>query len=238
VSRPKKRLGASAVLLFLAACTPGSATPTPGGTGTVDVVTHELPMIGRVTTDGVSVRTHPSNDAPPLAGESTANPSPKPAVVLAADTLVEVTLGPIVAEGESWYEVSATDGADPTFAFGWMPGRHLERADDKPPDHPVVVTIHGQGGEASATAEVGAGSPLAVAVAARPAERAQTCDLQIDVIGTTGTTASVLTGPLDGILLHQVTSSEVANLFQADAGTVTLKAVTDCVFAASLTAPR
>jgi hypothetical protein len=210
-------------------------TPTPSEP---TVVEHELPMIGRVTDDGVEVRTEPSLDAPILTGESFTDPGTMPEIVLDADDLVYVTLGPVFAEDESWYEVASVDGGDVNFAFGWVPGRYLEREDDSPAGFPVVVDIHGQGEGGSVTVDVLVGTPVSVRFAALPMPDADSCELDVTVIKTDGLGVNVATETITEVTIVELTSNQLSSLFQEEAGTVTLEVETDCSFAATMTMPQ
>lgn len=211
-----------------------SPTPTPSQEA---VIEHELPMIGRSTDDGVEVRTEPSLDAPILTGESFTDPGTTPEIVLDVDDLVMVTMGPVFAEGESWYEVTSVDGSDVNFAFGWVPGRYLERFGDATIGY-VLIDINGQGEGASATEDVIQGTPVSVRFAALPMPDADECDIEVTLVRTDGTAVNVATDTLDDILIAELTPPQLSSLFQEEAGTVTLEVETDCSFAATMSMPQ
>ena len=204
-----------------------------------EVIEHELPMTGRVTEDGIEVRTEPSLDAPILTGESFTDPGTTPEIVLDADTLVLVMLGPVFAEDESWYEIAHADadGGDVAFAGGWIPGRYLEREGDLPEGIAPVYVLHGQGEGGSVTVDALVGTPISVRFAAVPMPDADECDIDVNVTNTDGSAANVQTGTIDDVLIGEVTPFAIPSLFQNEAGTVTLDVETDCSFAATMIAP-
>lgn len=253
-----------ALIIILAACTqvaddpspsapadptpssPTSEAPAPTGTPAPSktpapsedaVVEHELPMIGRSTDDGVEVRERPSADAPILTGESFTDPGEMPQIVLDAGDLVMVTLGPLVADGESWYEVAAVDGGDVNFAFGWVPGRFLERESDTPSGYPVIVGLHGQGDGGTTSVDVTGGSPVSVRFAATPMTDADACEIAVTVVNTDGQRVNVETEPVTDVTVTELTPQELPSLFQGEAGTVGLEVETDCAFTAALITP-
>jgi hypothetical protein len=212
------------------------ATPSPSEPA---VIEHDLAMIGRVTEDGVEVRTEPSLDAPILTGESFTDPGTTPEIVLDEGDLALVTLGPVLAEGESWYEVASVDGSDAAFAFGWVPGRLLEREGDVPEGFTDVIDINGQGEGGSVTADVLLGTPVSVRFAAVPMPDADECDIDINVTNTDGSAANIVTDTIDEgeVAIGEFGPFEMPSLFQNEAGTVTLDVETDCSFAATMIAP-
>lgn len=210
------------------------ATPSPSEP---DVIEHELPMIGRSTDDGVEVRTEPSLDAPILMGDSFTDLGTMIEIFLDADDLVMVTMGPVFAEGESWYEVNSVDGDDRNFAFGWVPGRYLT-SDGEATIGYVLVDINGQGEGDSATADVTRGTPVGLRFAALPMPDAEECDIDVTLVRTDGTAVNIATDTLDDILIAELIPSQLPSLFQEEAGTVTLEVETDCSFAATMTMPQ
>lgn len=201
------------------------------------IVEHELPMIGRVLTDDVEVRTHPMADAPLVVGESFTGGDAMPEVILATGDLVVVTMGPLVNDGESWYEVASVDAGDPVFAFGWINGEAIEPDSDVPQPGPVIETIHGQGDGDAVTTDVIVGTPVSVRYAAIPMAGDDECDIEVTVTNTDGTVVEVVTETLTEIRMEAVSPFQFPALFQNEAGTVTLEVDTDCSFAASLSTP-
>lgn len=211
-----------------------AASPSPSEP---EVIEHDLAMIGRVTDDGLEVRTEPTLDSPILTGESFTEPGTTPEIVLNAGDLAYVTLGPVFAEGESWYEVASVDGGDVNFAGGWVPGRLLEREGDSPEGFTDVIDINGQGEGDSVTVDVLVGTPISVRFAAVPMPDADDCNIDVTVINVDGSAANVATDTIGGIVIGEVTPFEIPSLFQNEAGTVTLEVETDCSFAATMVAP-
>lgn len=214
-------------------------TPTPGP---IEVIVHELPMIGRPTTDGVDVRTLPSLDAPLITGEifgDGGQVQQVPELRLTTDMLVVATLGPLFADGESWYEVSAADGGDVYFSGGWVAGRYLSREGDLPEGQPIIVDINGVGSGTAASQEVPFhGTPTTVRFAATPMPDRDACEIEVTLIRTDGAAVNVATeSSLTEPMVAQLSANELSSLFQEEAGRVTLQVRTDCSYAATLTLP-
>ena len=211
-------------------------TPTPGP---IEVVEHDLPMIGRGTTDGVDIRTLPSLDAPLITGELFGNGGQVTQVPdhrLTTDMLVVVALGPVYADGESWYEVSAADGEEVYFYGGWVPGRYLSREGDL--IQPIIVDIYGIGSGTAASYELPLhGTPTTVRFAATPMPDRDACEIEVTLIRTDGTAVNVATESVTEPMVAQLSATELSSLFQEEAGRVTLQVRTDCSYAATLILP-
>jgi hypothetical protein len=206
----------------------------------IEVVEFELPMIARATADGIEVHTVPGADAPLLMGEQFPDMN-RVEVVLAADELVAVSLGPVYFEGTSWYQVSAVDGGDRAFAYGWVPAESIARESDTPDGGPQVVTVHGLGTGTDVSAPVPAGTPVTVDFAAAPMPDSDSCELDVTVIRTDGLAVNVATQTITEPVAFQFAASieggGMQGLFQEEAGDVSLQVETDCSFAGSLTQP-
>lgn len=216
---------------------PSAPTPTQQPSpGPIEVVEHELPMIGRSTADGVEVHTLPGADSPLLIGEAFPDMN-RVEIRLAADELVAVSLGPVFYDGMSWYQVSSVDGGNQAFAFGWVSAEFLDRESDVPVSSPQVVTIHGLGNGTAVSAPVPRGTPLTVELGAAPMPDSDSCELDVILIRSDGLGVNVATESLAGPYAFQLSANELPSLFQEEAGEVTLQVETDCSYAASLTQP-
>jgi hypothetical protein len=215
-------------------------TPTPMPTPRpISVIEHELPMIARAIADGVNVRVRPGLDAPLLSGERYSDLSSVPNIRLAKGERVFATMGPILRDGESWYEVGKFDGGDIHWEFGWVAARFLERLSGDPTYNPLIIDVHGLGSGTAVTGEVVMhGSPLTVRVAAAPMPDRATCELEVVVIGTDGTAIQVATESVDGATVFQKTHFDVPGLWQEVVGTFTLQVRTDCSYAATVAMPQ
>ena len=220
-----------------------SAAPTPTeqpSPDPIEVIEFELPMIARSTADDVEVHTLPSADSPLLIGEAFPDMD-RVEVRLAADELVAVSLGPVFFDGASWYQVSAVDGGDKAFAYGWVPAEFLVRESDMPDGGPQVVTVHGLGTGTEVSTSVPAGTPLTVDFAAAPMPDSDSCELDVTLIRTDGLGVNVATETVTDPVASQFGASidygGLQSLFQEEAGDVTLQVETDCSYAASLTQP-
>ena len=251
------------LIILLAACAPGAvdapspsspaptdqpteqptASPTPDDSPSAtpeEAVDFELPMIARATEDGVDVHARPSSDAPLLIGEQFPDMS-RVEIRLAADERVSVTLGPLVSEGISWYQVSSVDGGTTAFAFGWVSADVLAREGDPTAGGPQVVTSDAQGTSGEISMDVPMGTPVTVDVAMAPVAPAGSCELDVTLMRTDGTAVNVATQTVTEPDAFQFGPSidygGLQSLFQEEAGTVTLQVETDCSWTASLTQP-
>jgi hypothetical protein len=220
-----------------------SVAPTPTqqpSPDPIEVVEFELPMIARSTADEVEVHTLPSADAPLLIGEAFPDMD-RVEIRLAADELVAVSLGPVFFDGTSWYQVSAVDGGDRAFAYGWVSAEFLVRESDTPDGSAQVVTVHGLGTGTDVSAPVPAGTPVTVDFAAAPMPASDSCELDVTLIRTDGLGVNVATQTVTEPVAFQFGASidygGLQSLFQEEAGDVTLQVETDCSYAASLTQP-
>jgi len=216
-------------------------TPTEGSSpDPIEVVEFELPMIARSTADDVEVHTLPSADSPLLIGEAFPDMD-RVEVLLAADELVTVSLGPVFFDGTSWYQVSAVDGGDTAFAYGWVSADSLARESDWADGSPQVMTVHGLGTGTDVSASVPAGTPLTVDFAAAPMPDSDSCELDVTLIRTDGLAVNVATQTVTEPVAFQFAASieggGMQGLFQEEAGDVTLQVETDCSYAGSLTQP-
>ena len=220
-----------------------SAAPSPTDQPSpdpIEVVEFDLPMIARATADGVEVHTVPGADAPPLIGEAFPDMD-RVEVVLATDELVAVSLGPVFFEGTSWYQVSAVDGGDKAFAYGWVPAESIARESDPPDGSPQIETIHGLGTGDEVSAPVLRGTPITIDFAAAPMPDTESCDIDVTLIRSDGSGVNVATQTVTEPVAFQFGASieggGMEGLFQEEAGDVTLQVETDCTFAASLLQP-
>lgn len=197
-------------------------------------------MIARATQDDVEVRARPSTDAPLLTGEEFPDMN-RVEIRLAADERVSVTLGPLVSEGISWYQVSAIDGGPTAFGYGWVSAEFLASDGGAPDAFPQIATAYavGSGGEISVEVPL-RGTPITVDVAAAPLEDQESCGIAVTLVRTDGeevnVTSQTVTQP-DAFQLGATIEGGVPGLFQDEPGTVTLQIDTDCSWTASLTQP-
>jgi hypothetical protein len=195
-------------------------------------------MLASVTADA-DVHTLPSIDSPLLSGEAVSDLSVVDEVRLAAGDVVIASLGPVFADGQSWYEVRSTDGGgDVYFDGGWVPGESLSPEDDTPAGQPQVTVIFGLGSGTAASADVPLrGTPITVDFAATPMPDDDTCEIEVTLTRTDGTAVNVATESLTGPISGNLGANELSSLFQDEPGQVTLQVRTDCSFAASITMP-
>jgi hypothetical protein len=197
-------------------------------------------MIARPTEDDVGVHARPSTTAPLLIGELFPDMN-RVEISLSTDERVYGTLGPLVSEGTSWYQVSAVDGGPTAFGGGWVSAEFLAREGYPRAGGPQIVTTHGQGGGGQISVEVPMGTPITVQVAMAPMEDEESCDIDVTLIRTDGLGVNLATQTVTEPDAFQLAASidfgGVPSLFQEEAGTVTLEVETDCSWTASLTQP-
>ena len=253
-----------ALVILLAACTQAVATPSPSTAppasqapsspaspepsepppaasespeeSEAPEADHELPMIARVAADQVEVRAAPGEDSPILTGDLLADMSTVEIVLDASHTVI-ATLGPVEADGASWYEIASVDGGELNFAFGWVRAQDIEREGDLPAGSPRVVAIHGHGEDASAAEDVARGTPIVVRFAAAPTDGSDECEIEVTLVRTDGTAVNVATDTVTEPMVGQLDPVQLSSLFQEEAGTATLEVASDCSFAASMTMP-
>ena len=226
---------------------PPSASPSPTASPSADpsvapspspieVVDHELPMVGRSTDAGVEVHELPSADSPLLMGDRFSDMA-RVEILLEADQLVEVTLGPLLVDGTSWYEIRATDGGDVYFEGGWVSGEFLEREGELPATDAQVVVIHGFGSGTAVNAEIPAGTPTTVRFAAAPMANRDECEIEVTLTRTDGLAVNVATENLTEARVAQLAADQLSSLFMEEAGRATLQVRTDCNYSAALITP-
>lgn len=194
-------------------------------------------MVARSTEADVDVHALPDAASPLATGERFSDLA-HVEVRLEADQLVEVTLGPVVVDGTSWYEVRATDGGDMYFEGGWVPGEFLVREGDLPAGHAQVVVIYGLGSGTAVNVEIPLmGTPTVVRYAAAPMADRDECEIEVTLIRTDGLAVNIATDTLIEARVFQLAADELSSLFMEEAGTATLQVRTDCNYAASLSQP-
>ena len=210
-------------------------TQEPAGTPDQDphkptVVRHELPMVGRVTANGVGVRELPDLDSPLVTGLSATDDEQFPSLRVDAGQKVVVTLGPVFADGLSWYYVNA-QGNGPINFLGWIAGEYLARDGDYARSLGVIDGI-GTGG--TLEAEIPANAPIIVTLGINLVDGDDACDITADVVRGDGSVVPVSHGKVTGPMFGRAAAPDVADLVQTVDGTMTLRVVTDCSFAATM----
>jgi hypothetical protein len=209
-----------------------SVAPSPSP---IEVVEHELPMVARAT-EGVDVRSLPSADAPLLEGDRYSDMA-RVEIRLEADQLVQVTLGPVVADGTSWYEIRATDGGDFNFENGWVPGEVLAPEGPLPANYAQIVVIYGLGSGTAVNVDVPMGTPTTVRFAAVPTADRDECEIDVTLVRTDGLGVNVATNTVTEAEAFQLAADQLSSLFMEEAGTATLQVRTDCNYSAALIQP-
>lgn len=210
------------------------ATPTPAPQPVV--VRHTVPSIAQVTADGVNVRKAPSTSAPLLDGERLPDLTPIQ-VRVDAGQQVRINYGPVIADGESWYNVLAVGGTDIWIGGnGWIAGRFLASVSDAE-QYPLVATVSGSGSGTSVDAKLPGSAALTVSFGAAPLAGEASCRMDVSLVRTDGRTVTVAGETISDAIDVEVTAFEMEGLYQEAGGAVRLLVETDCSFAAALTAP-
>jgi hypothetical protein len=195
------------------------------------IVRHELPMVGRVTADGVAVRELPDLDAPLVTGTSTIDLDEQyPNLRVGVGQIVVVTVGPLYADALSWYHVHAESG--PVSFSGWIAGEYLAREGDYA--RPLGSTIAGYGAGGTLTIDVRATAPIVVTLGINLVDGDDACHFSSDIVRGDGSVVPFSEGPVTGPMFGRTAASDAADLVQTVDGTMTLRIETDCSFAASM----
>jgi hypothetical protein len=194
------------------------------------VVRHELPMVGRVTVDGVAVRELPDLDAPLVTGSSTTDVDEKiPNLRLDSGHIMVVTMGPLFADGVSWYYVHAESG--PIGFAGWIAGEYIAREGGY---GRALDAIDGYGTGGTLDLDVRATAPIVVTLGVNLVDGDDACHFSADVVRGDGSVVPISEGPVTGPMFGRAAAPDVADLVQTVDGTMTLRVETDCSFAASV----
>jgi hypothetical protein len=188
-------------------------------------------MVGRVTASGVAVRELPDLDAPLVTGSSATDEHEQfPNLRLDAGDKVIVDLGPVYADGLSWYYIRG-EGNGPTHFLGWMAGEFLARDGDYA-DSTGIIDGYGTGG--TLEVEVTASSAIMVITGVNVVDGDDACQFAADLVRGDGTVVTVANGRVTGPMFGRAAHPDATDLYQPVDGTMTLRVVTDCSFAASM----
>ena len=198
-------------------------------------VRFKLPMIGHVTADGVAVRSLPDLDAPVIHGEIVGGDGGIVAFLrLDAGTKVAAFVGPVFADGLSWYQVTSSGNGPIHFVEGWIAGEFLARDGDLSGYSTHLGTLNGVGTDGSIEAEVQAFSPIMVSFGVNVVDGDDACDFKVDVVMADGRIVPISFGEISEARIGRASAPNVEDLYQDKAGTVTLKVVTDCSYAIAM----
>ena len=198
-------------------------------------VRFKLPMVGHVTANGVAVRSLPDLDAPVIHGEIVGGDGGIVAFLrLDAGTKVAAFVGPVFADGLSWYQVTSAGNGPITFVEGWIAGEFLARDGDLSGHSTHLGTLNGVGTGGSIEAEVQAFSPIMVSFGVNVVEGDDACDFGVDVVMADGRIVPISVGEISEARVGRASAPYVEALYQQEAGTVTLTVVTDCSYALSM----
>lgn len=208
--------------------TPTPTAPVPT-VEPIEVVRFDVPSIMRVTGNGVAVRVLPGVDQPLVEGYHHEGYTID-GVRLKANDTVGVRWGPVFADGHSWYNVSFGDTDGVTFSEGWMAADFLA-AEGTYEHYPIVVTADGLGSGQAVSGEVREWAPLYVNVVAVPMPGDASCEAEVVLIGTDGVAITIGAAQVTGPTLIADSAAENDDLYQEEAGTVTLQVRSDCSWA-------
>jgi hypothetical protein len=188
-------------------------------------------MVGRVTANGVAVRAAPDLDAPLVPAEIATGDGGQIADFRAdAGQQVVVTLGPVYADGLSWYYVHPEGTGDVHF-LGWIAGEYLARDGDyaRP-----FGSVDGFGTGGTIEMDLLATAPVVVTLAANVVDGDDACHFVADLVRADGSVVRVYETPVTGPIFARVGASDLPGMVQTVDGTMTLRVQTDCSFAATM----
>ena len=189
----------------------------------------------RVTANGVAVRVLPGVDQPLVEGYHHEGYAIDGVRLKAGDT-VGVRWGPVLVDGHSWYNVGFGDTDGVAFSDGWMAADYLV-ADSTYEHYPIIVAADGLGTGQAASGEVGAWSPLYVSVVAVPMPGDASCEVEAVLVRTDGVTITIGSAEVTEATLFADSAAENDDLYQEQAGMVTLQVASDCSWAGSAFVP-
>ncbi len=97
--------------------------------------------------------------------------------------------------------------------------------------------MHGLGSGTTVTSDVSRGTMITLNFAATPMPDRDACEFAITLLATDGVTIYSVTESVTATTVQQVTRDDVPDLFQEEAGSVTLEIETDCSYAAAMCIP-
>ena len=213
---------------------PQPSTPPPAAPQPV-VIRHELPMLAHANAEGVAVRSGPSLDAPLVIGNLRDTGASVYDIRLAEGFIVAAFMGPVLADGHSWYFVQAADGRDLTMFEGWVSGQYLTRDHGIDDLYPVTLSMDGLGSGSAASAQVPAATELRVQFGAAPLPERASCEIEITLIRTDGLAVNLATNTVTEPVAGDIHALDGPHLFQEVAGQVTLQVRSDCSWTAGVT---
>jgi hypothetical protein len=216
---------------------PSQPPSSPSGEPEPSVVEHGVGIVGRVTGDGVAVRNLPDLDSS-LVGGTLSGGGTLDEIRLRAGDEVLVLVGPVYADGYSWYEVMAGGRGPASYYRGWMAGEFLERVRDVPQVN-AVAWADGQGFSASASGNVAEFSPLVVAHGVTPMPGDDSCTFELFLVGTDGQRVVLVpTQTVTDARIGQAAAGNLEELYMDAGGSIEVGATTDCAFAVTVTVPQ
>jgi hypothetical protein len=210
---------------------PSVADPEPS------IVEHGVHFVARVTRDGVAVRNLPDLESGIVAG-NLPNDGVLDEVRLTIGDEVLVLVGPVYADGYSWYEVVPGAVGPAQYFRGWVAGEFIEHLRDAPQFN-SVAWVDGQGFSASASGTAPQFAPLVVAHGVTPMPGDVSCTYELFLIGTEGQRVVLVpTQTVTEAMVGQVAAGNLEELFMDAAGSIEIGATTDCSFAAAVNIPQ
>lgn len=209
-------------------------TPPPASPAPITVVEHELPMLAHANADGVAVRGGPSLAAPLVTGQRQDTGAAVPDIRLPAGAIVAAWMGPVLADGHSWYFVQDADGRDLTMFEGWVSGQYLTRDMSLDDSARFLIVMDGLGSGSAASANVPAATELVVQFAANPLPDRASCEIEITLIRTDGLAINLATQTVTEPIAGDIHPQDGPHLFQEVAGQVTLQIRSDCSWATTV----
>lgn len=195
----------------------------------ITIVRIDMPVLARVTADGVAIRVLPGLDQPLIEGFDR-DGGTVPEVRVSEGDIVAVAWGPIFVDGHTWYAVQYADDSDSRFGEGWVAADFLDETETV--GLYPLLRIDGFGDGDAVSLDVTERSRLNVGAVVTPMPGEETCEAELIVIGTDGAATTVASVTATETLRLFGSPLEDADLYQETAGEVTIEMDTDCSWAA------
>ena len=211
-------------------------TPVPNPDPTV--VEHGVHIVARVTGDGVAVRNLPDLQSAIVDGTSHDDDGIVENIRLRAGDEVLVLVGPVYADGFSWYEVVAGPTGPADYFRGWVAGEFIEPLRDEPQFNSIVA-IDGQGFPASSTGDVQEFAQLVVVLGVTPMPDEESCTWSLFFVTPDGSRVDIVPEQVvTEAMVGQVAAPNLEELAMDAGGTLLLEATGNCSYAAAVNAPQ
>lgn len=216
---------------------PAGSPSEPPESPTDEVMRFDIPVVARITDDGVAVHVRPGLDEPLVEGSDLGTGTAVDAVRLAEGDRVGVVWGPMLHDGLTWYAVRHHDTDTLAWSEGWIAADALEPSDEVP-NLPLVVIGDGQGEGLTVSGTAPGGAQLYVNVLAAPMPGTERCEAAVTIVDPSGQRLVVGSGTVSDLTTFFASPLEQGGLRLEGGGEVSLEVETDCSWAASVENPQ